>query len=106
MSQPEPEQFELPVTWVGLEEEPIYFANQILVQFQPDEFVLALGQATAPPVLGTPEQVREQLEQITYVPIRPIARIGLTRKRIQELIAALQANLDNHDRAVESTDPR
>ena len=60
--------------WVDFEEQPIVFANHFLVQHQPNEFVLTLGQVTGPPV------------------------VGLTRPRVLELINVLQATLEDHDR--------
>lgn len=60
---------QVPVTWVDWNETPIAFANQFICQFQPEEFVLSVGQALPPPLVGTPEQVREQAENIDFVPI-------------------------------------
>jgi hypothetical protein len=84
--------------WVGFEELPIVFANHFLVQHQPNEFVLTVGQVTGPPVVGTPEQVREQARGATHVPIHALARVGLTRRRVVELIEILQVTLEDHDR--------
>ena len=84
--------------WVDFEEQPIVFANHFLVQHQPNEFVLTLGQVTGPPVVGTPEQVREQARGAGRVPIHALARVGLTRLRVLELINVLQATLEDHDR--------
>jgi hypothetical protein len=84
--------------WIDFEEEPIVFANHFLVQHQPDEFVVTLGQVTGPPVVGTPEQIREQTRIASHVPIHTLARVGLTRHRLVELIAMLQATLEDHDR--------
>jgi hypothetical protein len=60
--------------------------------------VLTLGQVTGPPVVGTPEQVREQARGASRVPIHALARVGLTRLRVLELINVLQATLEDHDR--------
>jgi hypothetical protein len=89
---------DLPLTWVEFDDVPIFFANHFLVQHQPDEFVLTVGQVSGPPLVGTPEQVREQVSQISHVPITTLARVGLTRQRLTELIALLQAELEDHDR--------
>jgi hypothetical protein len=83
--------------WVDFDDEPIMFVNAFLVQHQPEEFVLSFGQLTGAPVVGTPEQVREAAGSET-VPILPVARIGLTRHRVTELIGVLQATLEDHDR--------
>ncbi len=96
---------ELPLAWVGLDEVPIQFANQFVIQFQPNEFVISIGQATPPAIVGTPDQIAEQIAEVEFVPVRPIARIGLNRDRIVELLAALQANLGNHDQTLANLDP-
>lgn len=84
--------------WIDFEEQPIVFANHFLVQHQPGEFVLTVGQVTGPPVVGTPEQIREQARAASAVPIHTMARVGLTRHRLVELIGILQATLEDHDR--------
>ncbi|MEA2332004.1 MAG: hypothetical protein QOH58_2142 [Thermoleophilaceae bacterium] len=92
--------FDLPLTWVEFDEVPILFANHFLVQQQPDEFVVTLGQVTGPPLIGTPEQINQQLGQLTEVPINTLARVGLTRHRVSELISILQAAVEDHDRTL------
>jgi hypothetical protein len=57
-----------------------------------------MGQVTGPPVIGTPEDIRLEAERASSVPIATLARLGLTRGRVVELIAILQASLDDHDR--------
>jgi hypothetical protein len=84
--------------WIDFDEVPIVFANHFLVQHQPDEFVVSLGQVTGPPLVGTPEQIREQARGVSHVPIHAIARVGLTRQRLVELIGILRAELEEHDR--------
>ena len=84
--------------WIDFDELPIVFANHFLVQHQPDEFVLTVGQVTGPPLVGTPDQIRGQARDGAEVPIHTLARVGVTRHRLTELIAVLQAALDEHDR--------
>jgi hypothetical protein len=86
-----PETVELPGVWVGLETVPVLLANQFIGQVSGDgEILLALGQVTPPPAMGTREEQRQQLEAIPYLPIRPIARVALTRPKLRELIEMLQ----------------
>jgi hypothetical protein len=68
--------------WDQFDSTPILFANQFLVQHQPDEFFLTIGQAPA----------------LSPVPVHTIARVGLTRHRMTELIALLEEKLAEHDR--------
>ncbi len=90
----------LPLQWVDFEETPILFSNHFLAQHQPNEFILTFGQVTGPPVVGTPEQIREQARGFSHVPIQTVTRAGLTRDRMVELIELLQATLREHDRMV------
>ena len=93
----------LPVTYLGLEDVPILFANQFVIQHEKNEFVLTVGQLQPPILLGSPEERKEQAKKLTYVPIRVVARFGLTRQRLAELIEALQSNLRKYDEKQEHT---
>jgi hypothetical protein len=108
MSPPDPPQtVEVPLSWVGFDEVPIAYANQFLVQFQPEEgFVLGVGQATPPAIIGTPEQIAAQAAQVEFIPVRTLARVAMTRPKMEELIAALEATLRNFDRMKAHVDPR
>jgi hypothetical protein len=102
-----PERFELPISWVGLEETPISYANQFLIQYQPDgSFVLAVGVATPPALIGRPDEVAEQMADVTFVPVRTLTRVVLSPAKLKELIATLQANLDNVERIQTQIDRR
>jgi hypothetical protein len=86
-------QRDLQLNWLNFEQSPILFANHFLFQYQPDEFVLTLGQVTESPLAGgRPEPA----------PIRTICRVGLSRHRLVELIDLLQGTLQEHDRTVRS----
>ena len=89
---------EIPVTWIGAEELPVLFANTFVgqVEVQQDVFFLTIGQTLPPALIGTPEERIEQLEQIAYVPVKPVARLALTRERLEYLVAILQTNLDQY----------
>ena len=94
--QPEPRA--VPLVWVGLDELSILFANQVLIQHVVrGEFVLTLGQVTPPVLLGDQDAKEQQFEAVTYVPVKPVARVSLSRERLQELIRVLQENLAAHD---------
>ena len=93
-------EFGLPLEWVDFEDTAILFANHFLVQHQPNEFVISVGQLSGVPVAGTPEQVRDQAREFHRVPIATLARLGLTRDRVIELIGLLEATLKEHDRTL------
>jgi hypothetical protein len=97
MSEESNEYRRLPIVRVGVEDVPVYFANNFVVQHQQDEFFLTVGQFQPPILLGTAEERRKQLEELGYVPVKVVARLGLTRQRLVELIEVLQENLRKHD---------
>jgi hypothetical protein len=97
--EPVPESITLPVVWVGLDDAPVMFANSLIVQHSAEnEFLLSFGQLSPPPLLAdTPEARHEQAQQVGYIPIKPVVRLGMNRQRVQELVDALQQNLRTHD---------
>jgi hypothetical protein len=97
---PEEEGLEVPVVWGGVEEVPILYANTFVCQWDVAAhggFILTIGQLTPPALIGTPDEVRGQAEQLSYVPVRAVARIGVTRAKLDELIAILTINRDSYD---------
>lgn len=108
-----PEGIAVPVVWLGPEEVPILHANAFVSQFDPqtlDSLTLTVGQMTAPAIAAaTPEEREEQIRQVAYVPVKPVVRLALTPDRARELVATLQANLDQLETARnvrEEEDPR
>jgi len=93
----EPGFVQLPVVRVGLDEVPIHFVNDFVVQHDKGEFFLTVGQLQPPIVLGTPQERKEQAERLGYIPVKVVARFGLTRRRLEELIRVLQENLQGYD---------
>jgi hypothetical protein len=89
--------------WIDFDKVPILFANHFAIQYQPDEFVLTLGQVTGQPIVGTPDEIAEQARALGGAEIHTIGRIGLARHRLVELIDILQATLRDHDRIVGPT---
>ena len=66
-------EFSLPLQWIDFEETPILFTNHFLAQHQSNEFVLTFGQVTGPPVVGTPDQIRDA-SGLGHVPIQATLR--------------------------------
>lgn len=99
-----PEGVSLRIRWVGAEETPLLVANQFLGQIGPGEMILNFGAAVPPLILpGTPEQQTEQLAEYTYVPVRTVARLGMTRANVEQLIMTLQQTLVNYDQVAQAT---
>lgn len=96
MATGRPDGVQVPLTWVGTEEVPIVFASHFLGQIdEKGDAILSFGQTTPPPLVGTPAEIRAQAERIAYVPVRPVARISLSRPRLLELAEIVRQTLDN-----------
>ena len=90
------------IAWVGVEDVPIVFANQIIGQVDDKgEAIITFGQATPPVLLGTPEEQREQAGNIQFVQVRPVARLNLSRARLEELATVIQKTLENQTKMSE-----
>jgi len=88
----------IPLTWIGADELPLLWVNRFVGQTLEDHLVLTIGQSVDPALIGTPEDRIAQLEQIAYVPIRPVARLAFSRARCEELIGILNVVLEGYDR--------
>jgi hypothetical protein len=99
MADSEDDIVQIPIAWVGLDDQPVLMANQFIGQVEQDEIVLSIGAQVSPPILGnTAEERREQLHRVTFIPVRPIARISMTRRKVEELAHVLRDTLENYDR--------
>jgi hypothetical protein len=99
------DELRLPLAMSDFDDSPILLANHFLIQHQPDEFVVSIGQVTAPPLIGTPDQIRAQAPGHGDVPVHTIARVALNRRRIVELITLLQERLEEHDGLMGDREP-
>ena len=97
---------EIPLTWIGTEQLPLLFINRLIGQVDDDHFVLTLGHSVSPALIGTPQDKKDQLEQIAYLPIHPVARLAFNRSTCQDLIAILQTILEGYDQQHERRDER
>ena len=95
----------LPLAMSDFDDGPTVLANHLLIQHQPDEFVVSMSQVTAPPLIGTPDQMRAQARDHGDVEVHTIARVAMNRRRTVELIALLQEQLEEHDREVGDREP-
>jgi hypothetical protein len=94
-----PGAIQLPLLWVGADELPVLAANQFIGQIDHDNIFLTLGTATPPLLFAeNEEQLRTQAQSISYVPVRPVVRLAVTRSRLEELIQVLKTTADNYDR--------
>ena len=86
------------LAWAAVDEMPIIVANQAAIGFTREgEFILTVGQVAPPVFTGTEEEKTDAARALDEVPIRPIARFGLSRTAVAEFAEVLRANLARHD---------
>ncbi len=89
----------LRMLWRGMEDHPVLYANQFVMQHEQDELILTVGQFQPPILLGEAHERLEQARQLGYVPVSVVARLAFTRARLGELSRILQDHLDKYDQA-------
>ena len=94
----EPKSYQLALKWDGLEDYPIQFTNQMLVQNVSNEFVLTFGYMTPPVFLQPPTD--EEVSSIDSLPVKPIVRLSMTPDRMLELIKVSQENYRNYQTGI------
>ena len=92
-----PKAIEVPGSWIGTEDLPVHYANAFTGAVGPNAVFLSFGSFVPPNVGGETEEEREaQAQALTYVPIRPIARIALAPEGLDELITVLENTRQNY----------
>ena len=92
-------QMQVPAVWVGADDLPVQFLNAFLMIVQPGEIFLTLGSYQPPPIVGATVEEREAAAKaVSFVPVKPIARVGMTPDRLRELIRVLEEGLQNYEK--------
>lgn len=102
MTNPEqaiPDKVQVQMVWIGAEDAPILMINTFQGQVEKDECIITLGQMTPPALAGTPEERLEQVRRLPFVPIKTVARLGLTRQRLEEFVTVLSQTMEIYDKA-------
>jgi hypothetical protein len=90
-------QVSLTISWTGVDEQPVYSANQFAAQVQgigsgpPEEILLTVGHLGTPLFIGPDQeaQIREFVSAGNKVPVRTLFRVAVTKSRAQELVSLL-----------------
>lgn len=87
----------VPLVWIDLDDAEIHFVNQIIVQPDRNEFILTFGHVSPPLLLGTAEENAARAKTIPYVPVKVVAKMGMTVQRMREFTEVMQRVLTAHD---------
>ncbi len=95
-----PTEVTVTATWPTDDDLPVHFANHFLVQHDTTthEFFVSIGSVIPPSLVGSPAdlQMISDLQKSGTIPVKPVARIGLSPKRLLELVEVLQTNYRNY----------
>jgi hypothetical protein len=103
MEEPQEEAFvkQVRLDWRVPEHIRTQYATNFAVTHGEHEFYMLFFELQKPVLLGEPEEIRAQIEQIETVPVECIARIAMSAERIQAVIDALQEHLEKYNRRKE-----
>ena len=87
----------IPTAWVGVDEIDTLFTNVFVTQVSHSgDFILTFGELIQPMLSGTREEQLDQLSRMPFVPIRPVARLALSEKRLAELGQVIESMLKQY----------
>lgn len=86
--------FAFPLEWVVPEDIDSKFATNVVVQHTNHEFIIYFFEAEQPLLTGSEEERKEQLENISEVEAKCIAKIAVPATRFPNMVKALQQNLE------------
>ena len=91
---PLPESLKLPLVWMDSDAPAVLYANQFALQRSGGDLFLAVGQLVPPLLLGSQEEQRDQLKQLSFVPVRIVGRYLVTLGEMRELADLLKRHLE------------
>ncbi|MBI3360733.1 MAG: DUF3467 domain-containing protein [Chloroflexi bacterium] len=90
----------VPLKWTGVDDVPVNFANNILIQHTDHEFIVTFGYIQPPIVL-----TESDADSINSVACLAVARIAVSPTRMPEILRALSENYEKYrERMKESTE--
>ena len=99
MAKKEPEvpsalaSMEVPIEWYVPDNIESHYANNILVQNSlSNEFIIYFFEAVPPLIIGSPDEIREKLQEVKSVRAKCVARIVVNADVMPRIVQAMQTN--------------
>ena len=106
MSQEQSTSYSVRLDWSVVDDFPISYANEFMIQQFRDEFIIAVGQISPP---GLVQPTREEIEAIGRITPTILARFAITPNNLRIFVENLQGQLRTYDErgaeVSESTEP-
>jgi len=78
-----------------------HFVSNIVVQHQPDFFVLSFFEVWPPAIIGeTDKEKQQELEGLDHVDAKCIARLVVTPSKMKEFIETMSNNMANYEKMI------
>jgi len=75
-----------------------HFVNDVVIQHQPDHFIISFFEMWFPPVVGETEEEKQQvLDAIDSIESKCVARLVVTPAKMQEFVRAMAENLESYE---------
>ena len=76
-----------------------HFVSNIVVQHQPDVFILSFFEMWPPAVLGDTEEERlKAIDAVDHVEAKCVARLAVTPAKMRQFVEALTDNLQHYEK--------
>jgi len=87
----------VPIEWYFPETIQSRYATNIIVHHSKTEFVISFFETIPPPLLGTPEEIQEQMKSIKSVRAECVGRIIVAAEKMPDFLKAMQENLEKYN---------
>ena len=96
MAQQSADRIEVPLSWVGVDGVAVLPANQFFFvdSDQSEEVIFSIGHVVPPPLSGSPEELRRQIGDIEFIPVKTIARLSMTRAVADQLRTTINLHME------------
>jgi hypothetical protein len=75
-----------------------HFVSNVVVQHQPDAFILSFFEVWPPAILGESDEEKKQaIDAIDHVEAKCVARLVLTPSKMREFLETMSENLQNYE---------
>lgn len=91
------------IEWLRPEQLQTVYANNLIVQHTPSEFILSFFMVEPPLLTGTQEEKMRQLADIDAIPAYCVAKIVVAPDRLDVFVKALAENLQTYHDTVTRT---
>ena len=79
-----------------------HFVSNVVVQHQPDAFILSFFEVWPPPIIGeSNEEKQRAIDSIESIEARCVARLVVTPSKMKEFLAVMNENLANYQRLMQ-----